>query len=429
MPEPLPAAVPERGPGGRLLLLGTLFVALLLLWAALGRLDVVSFATGEVVPQGRVKALQHLEGGIVEAILVREGSVVRKGEALLRLDSLRAVAESEEIQARIQGLRVDVARLTAEASLASEPLFPEGVAEKLPRLVEDARSLFASRLRRFRAEQAVLEAVVVQRQEELKEIRARLDSSRKSLELLESQVGISQKLLAQSLTSQMLHYDLLRQQQGLRGQIATDQAAAPRVEAAITEARGHLEQLRATFVEKAVSELSQARQNLDELAERARKFEDARQRTVLRAPVDGVVKSLGVATEGGVIQASQTVMEIVPLDDRLVIEARLPVAEIGYVHVGQRARLTLASADAALFGAIAGAVTHVSPDASVSAQGAPHYRIRILPDADRFDHHGRVYRLYPGVQVTCAILVGERSVLAYLFSPLVSSWGFALQER
>ncbi|MBF0135522.1 MAG: HlyD family type I secretion periplasmic adaptor subunit [Magnetococcus sp. DMHC-1] len=422
--------IPSRTRHARRLLYTSVGVLItLLIWAGVGRLGVVSFATGVVVPSGHVKAVQHLEGGIVEAILVTEGDVVRKGQPLLRLNPLRATSEHEELMARLQALRADMARLLADIGGAEKPLYPEDLKRQHPDLVRNSEKVFFSRRQRFQNEVRIQEAVVAQHQEGIEETRVRLENNKKAMELQGEQVKISQGLLERSLTSQMLHFDLLRQQHNLRAQIANDQASIPRIQAAITEARERLHMLKTRFVESATEDLEKARQNHDELAKRVDKFKDAQERTVLRAPVDGIVKSIAVATEGGVIQASQTVMEIVPIGDHLIIDARLPVAEIGYVRTGQKVRLTLASADAPVFGQIFGYVLHVSPDATVTSDGGSFYRIRIRPEGDRFERDGNVYQLYPGVQVACAILVGERTVLDYLLNPVWQSMRFAMQEH
>ncbi|MBF0153074.1 MAG: HlyD family type I secretion periplasmic adaptor subunit [Magnetococcales bacterium] len=414
---------------GRLLYAGFGVLLALLLWASVGRLSVVSYATGVVAPVGRIKAVQHLEGGIVEAILVTEGDVVRKGQPLMRLNPLRATSEHEEITARLHALRADMARLVADVSGTEKPTYPDDLLRQQPELVRNSEKVFLTRKRRFDNELRIQEAVVDQHQEELEEVKVRLDNNKKSMALQGEQVKISSKLLERSLTSQMLHFDLLRQQQLLHGQIEGDQASIPKIKAAIKEAKERLIMLKTRFVESSTEDLEKARQSYDELSKRASKFKDIQERTVLRAPVDGIIKSLAVVTEGGVIQGSQTVMEIVPIGDHLVVDARLPVSEIGYVRAGQKVRLTLASADAPVFGQLSGEVLQVSPDATVTPEGNSYYRIRVRPEGDRFERDGNVYRLYPGVQVACAILVGERSVLAYLLNPVLRSMRFAMQER
>ncbi|MBF0427147.1 MAG: HlyD family type I secretion periplasmic adaptor subunit, partial [Magnetococcales bacterium] len=222
--SPAPDLAAQSQSATRLLHAGSGVLIALLLWAWFGNLSVVSHAPGVVAPSGRVKAVQHLEGGIVAAILVAEGDVVRKGQPLLLLNPLRAASERDEIDTRLQALRADIARLTADIGGADRPTYPEELRQRYPELVRTSEGVFQTRKKRFNNELRIQEAVIDQHQEELEEVRVRLESNKKAMELQGEQVKISSKLLERSLTSQMLHYDLLRQQQSLRGQIASDQA-------------------------------------------------------------------------------------------------------------------------------------------------------------------------------------------------------------
>ncbi|CAK0767884.1 Membrane fusion protein (MFP) family protein [Azospirillaceae bacterium] len=338
------------------LALGAAFVA----WALICELDVVSNAVGEVSPASRVKAIQHLEGGIVAEILVEEGATVSRDQPLIRLDPVRARAEMRELSQRLIGLRLDLARLTAEVKGDASPDFSSEVELIAPDTVAAARALFESHKKRLDQDRRVQEAVVEQRRAEVVEVRQRLQANRRSLDLIGSQVSISENLLGRDLTNRMAHLDHLRQQQTLRTQIEIDQAAQPRVEAALVEARERLAAISDVAREQARRDLAQARQSYEELMQRENRYRNVEERTILRAPVDGIVKTLAVATEGGVIQPGQVVAEIVPIADRLVIEARLPLQDIGYVHPGQFVRVMLNTPDAAAFGHLDGEVTRVS---------------------------------------------------------------------
>ncbi|MGE5506559.1 MAG: HlyD family type I secretion periplasmic adaptor subunit [Actinomycetota bacterium] len=423
------AAFMAATPAQRLLAYGTALFVVLVLWSTLGRLDVVSTAVGEVMPVSRVKAVQHLEGGIVSAILVEEGARVDKGQPLVRLDPIRASSELDELAARLSALKIDIARLEVEVKGGDKFTVPPELARDAPDLAKAAVEVFDTRRRRLSHDIAGLETQVSQRQQELSEIAVRIANNRRALQLVTDQVGISENLLSRELTSRMVHLDLVRQQQTLKGQLDADQAAVPRIESTLKEARERLGSAKENFIEQARTDLADARQQLDELSQRMLKFQSAQDRTVLRAPVEGVVKSIAVATEGGVIQPGQTVLEIVPIEDKLVVEAKLPVQDIGYVRVGQSARVTLASADAAAFGHIDGTVQTVSPDATVTNDGRAFYKIRIVTDRNRFESGERIYQLYPGMQVQCGIRIGTRSVAAYLLSPWFQSLRFSFEER
>ena len=418
----------------RFLLACFVLLAALTVWAVVAPLDVVSNAQGEVTPASRVKAIQHLEGGIVQDILVEEGALVKKGQPLIRLDPLRARAEFEELQKRLTGQRIDILRLTAEIDGLDAPAFSPALEQALPDLVAQARSLFTTRHKRLGHDLKAQENLIAQRQSEQRELTQRLASTRKTLDIVASEVSISANLLRNDLTSRMAHLEFLRQQQSLLTLIESDQNALPRTEAALSEARERMGSVREAFVEQARKDLAAAQQQVSELSQRAVRFENAEERTTLRAPVDGIVKTLAVATEGGVIQPGQIVAEIVPIEDRLIIEAQLPIQDISYVHPGQSVRVTMASPDAAAFGHLDGTVIRVSPDA-VATQGnaaigaRSFYKVRIETNQNSFTMGNWHYLLYPGMQVQCSIRLGTRSVFEYLLSPWFQSLRFAFQER
>ncbi|MBF0628467.1 MAG: HlyD family type I secretion periplasmic adaptor subunit [Magnetococcales bacterium] len=420
---------PGRRATHRLFYLSVFFFGALLVWAAWSPLDVSTQAQGVVMPSSRIKAVQHLEGGIVQAILVREGEQVRRNQPLLRLDPVSTTADLDELKRRLAGLAAEIGRLVAEVEGRDEPEFPPEVSRADPGLVQTERATFLARRQRFQHEWQTLKSLITQREQEQVENRTRQENNRKILATVGDQVEISKKMMERNLTSRMTHLDLVRQKQAVEGQIASDKAAAPRIEASLREARERAESLRANFTETARKELSQARQSHDELAQRLRKLEHTSELTVVRSPVDGIVKSMAIATEGGVIQPGQTVMEIVPIEDQLVIDARLPVQEVGHVRAGQAVWVSLNAQDAVLFGRIEGRVESISPDALVTTEGATYYRIRIVTEKNRFERRERHYSLYPGVQVVCQILIGGRTVLEYLVTPWLGSFHATFQER
>ena len=430
--SPVRAEIPEddgeRGTHLFFALCTTLVVAFFA-WSYFGKLDVVSAALGEVVPSSQVKSIQHLEGGIVREILVREGDAVKQGQPLVNLEPLASGADVEELKARVTSLRTEIARLEAEVQGADAPAYPDDIRRDHPELVKQATAFFNTRRSRIRNQLAGQRQQIAQQERKIDEVTARLKNNRHRLTLLSEQIGISEQLLKERLSNRMQHLNLLKEAAGLKGIIGEDKAGLRRITSARKEALNKLGSIRDAFREKAQEDLEKKRREFEEFSNRLRKYEDSLKRTVLRSPVDGVVKTLYVVTIGGVVAPGATVADVVPAGDRLIIEARLPTQDIGYVHPGQTALVMLASADAIRFGNIEGKVVHVSPDAIDSPGGAPFYKVRIAIEKDFFERRGVKYRLLPGVQVMCSIRTGQRSVLAYLTDPFLGSFQTALRER
>jgi adhesin transport system membrane fusion protein len=428
--DDLVAPMPDAGRGTvSFILLASLFVCALGAWTWYGTLDIVSATVGEVVPGSKVRQIQHLEGGIVSDIRVQEREVVESGQILVTLDSTQIDAEVAELQSRLTSLRIDIVRLEAELAGNNAAVYPDDLVQRVPTQIEAARALMETRRKRLAAEFNVQRQLIAQRRQEIVEVSARLDTAEATRGFLDEQIEISDTLLKQNITNRMTHINLLKDLATLDGQVKEDRALLQRTHAALEEARAKLSEIAERFTEEGRSELTTARREFDELTERLRKFQDSQSRMVIRSPVAGIVKTVAVSTVGGVIRPGDVLAEIVPLDDRLVIDARMPLEDIGFVRTGQRAQITLTSADAARFGKLEGTVAGVSPDALLDDEGVPYYSVRIEPDAQGFNDGDLEYRLYPGLRVASSIVIGERRIAQYILDPYVSSMRAAMRER
>lgn len=399
------------------------------IWSSVSTLDIVSMATGEVIPSTQVKTIQHLEGGIVRKIFVREGTPVTKGQSLMKLEPTSSDADVSELQVRLRSLNVDLSRLVALTEGKDKPTFPPELMISHPLLVKQAITRFDVRRRRHRGEVQRQREAVAQRGQEIKEISTRINSSRQSLKLVNEQIKISEELMKDALTNRFQHLDLLKESRRLKGGVETDRASLERAKSALSEARAELANIQNAFDEENQNALDEARLNFGELNQRVRKFEDSLKRTLVRSPVDGVIKTLHVFTIGGVVRPGDPIADIVPAGDRLIVEAKLPTQDIGYVVAGQVAIIKLASADAMRFGGLDGKVVTVSPDTLLSPEGEPFYRVRIETDKAYFSRGKVKYNLFPGMQVMASIHTGQRTVLQYVIDPIRYAMGSAVQER
>ena len=398
-------------------------------WARIGTLDIVSVAMGEVTPSGQVKRVQHLEGGIVRKIYVRAGDRVIKDQPLVALEATVDEANVKELSMRLASLETEIVRLTAEARGRATVTFPAELTKRHPKLIDKARKLFATRHQTYLSRIAGQNQRIEQRDNETAEIRARVRNARNSLELLREKIKISDGLLEEELTNRFKHLDLLREASSLQSRIDEDAANVRRARAAKREAKQHLRQIKLARKSDARERLEKTVRERDELTERSRKFEDSLSRTVVRAPVDGIVKQLYVHTVGGVVKPGDMLAELVPVEDKLVIHAQLPIQDVGYVEIGQSVKIRLASADQMRLGSIDGRVVHISPDSIVRDDGQGYYKIHIATSRRYFERGQARYRLLPGVRVVASIQTGERTLAEYLLEPFLGAASNALRER
>ncbi len=413
-----------------------LFLALLVFtcvafvaWASIGTLDIVSLASGEVIPSSQVKRVQHLEGGIVREISVSEGQLVSPGQQLVVLEPTQSGADVRELAVRLRSLRVEIARLEAEAGGQKRPVFPADLMASNPKLVRQTLALFDNRRRAKQNRIESQKQAVIQKRQDVREISARIRNQRDSLKLVAEQIAISEELMKEDLTNRYVQLDLLKEASRLKGQNEQDLAALARARSALKEAQSQLQGIYNSFAEEAGKELESSRLEYNELSQRIDKYRDSLERTILRSPVTGIIKTLYPTTIGGVLKPGDAVVDIVPAGDKLVIEARLQTQDIGYVQAGQPALVRLASNDARRFGGLDGTVVQVSPDTLITRDGIPYYKVRIETAQDRFSRGDRQYRLFPGMQVVASIRTGSRTVLEYLAGPILVSLSGAMKER
>ena len=288
----------------------------------------------------------------------------------------------------------------------------------------------------------MLDYQCLKRQQEIKEVSARIEGAKQSLRLAKERMAISTDLLRDNLTNKFQHLELQEKAQNLENSINENREKLAGAKASLREARASLTEVKASlneaialrrslqseFKDENQKALDEARLSFGELNERIKKFEDSLMRTTVRSPIDGVIKTLHIGM-GGVLRPGDPVVDIVPAGDKLIIEAQLPTQDIGHVAVGQPAVIKLASADAMRYGSLDGNVTHVSPDTLITPEGSPFYKVRIELAKSFFERGKFRHELFPGMQVMTSIQTGERTVLQYILDPVMFRLGDAMQER
>ncbi len=426
-----------------LLALLLLFVVSFVLWADNFNLEVVSVAEGEVKPKGETKSIQHLEGGIVKEILVEEGEEVSKGNSLMILESTLSDADVKELQARQDFLKIQIIRLKAEIRESNGVRFPRQLAKNNSELIQQEKELHAARQRKLLNELKIADEKINQRKQEIneanaeiREIEARLKNNQNSLVLINEQVAISEDLLKDDLTNRYNHLNLLKESNLLKSRIEEDMAVLSRLAAVVLRQKSSVRDTRSLkkninliFSQEVHTQLEERQKEFREIRERLRKAKDNLKRTVLRSPVNGIVKKIRIVTKGGVVPPGGKVIDIIPAEGGLVVEARMPPYDIGYVSVGQKGTIKLKSSDAIRFGNVAVKVAHISPDTFADSDGSAYYKVILEPETDYFEKKSTRYNLVPGVEVVSSIHTGERSVLKYIFEPFLTSADSAFQER
>ncbi|HLN22523.1 MAG TPA: HlyD family type I secretion periplasmic adaptor subunit, partial [Patescibacteria group bacterium] len=388
-------------------------------------------ATGEVVPEGKVKLIQHLEGGIVRDIYVHDGDLVKEGQALIQLDLPVSAINRDELQVRLDGLNLTRARLLAEVE--GKPLvFPADEAKRQPALVEAERHSFEARKQNLAASLAVLDQQVLQRSLEVQELEAKQHSVASSLSIAREKLTMSTDLLKDGLTSKMEHVQLRSEVETLEGQLNTLHSSVPRAESALAETKRRVDEEKIKVNRAIEAELTDAELNLARNRELIAQASDQQRRAAITSPTDGIVKNMRQNTIGGVVRPGEPIMEIVPVHERLNIEAKVNPADRGYVAVGQPSLVKISAYDYTRYGGLAGKVVMVAADTTVGggsgADAQPFYRVVIETDKSNLGPNGEL-PITPGMQAQVDIHTGQRSVLRYLITPVLKLRHEAFRER
>jgi len=400
----------------------------MLLWAAFSPLDVASYAQGQVIPAGQLKKIQHLEGGIIRNLNVVEGQVVKAGQVIAEIEDIASGSDAGDLRSRAGALEIKSMRINAQ--LSQQALrFPPELEKNFPDFCREARQAYESGRERYASIVKTNEAKIAQRQAEIQEAKERLAGLQSRSKIIADQVKISEALIKQKLSSDYDHLQLLKEQAQIDsdrdGTIATQRRAAE----ALEEARATLATFRREEEVNLRKELQDASTELASLRERLRKPSDSYERTLVRSPVAGSIMTLYFKNRGAVVSPGGVIATLVPEGEALLIEAKLPISEVGYVHLGERARLSV-SASGSGFSTVDAKVVHVSPDSVADEKtGVSYYVVRLEPEEFAFHRGTDSYPLRPGVQVTAAIITGQRSVLALLLDPFQFRGVKPLTER
>jgi adhesin transport system membrane fusion protein len=400
-----------------------------MIWAYYGKLDIVSVADGQVIPSGKIRHIQHFEGGIIQEINISEGDEVVKDQPLIELEQVRSEASLDEIQMRIDALVIDIIRYTAIINDQQTLTFPSDIEAKHPQLVRDAQSLFSAHKNSVQSKVEKLNNIVDQKRQRIKTIASGLENKQQRLRLLEEQMSLSNELLEDNLTTRYKHIEILRNSKEIEGSIQNDTSALIEAKHALKETEANLQEEIFSFKEKTTEQLKTAKQELNEFTVRMKKFEDTMQKTVIRSPINGVIKKLYLVTRGGVVKPGDIIADIVPSEEKLIIEARLPISDIGYVQKNQSAFLQLPTSDARKYDKLPGKVINVSPDTFTDQNKRTFYNVLIESEKNYFKSGNQTHKLYPGMVLIAYIHIGNRTVLEYLLDPLMNTLSFSLQER
>jgi len=408
--------------------LATALLLVALAWASLAVLDEVTVGEGKAIPSGKVQVVQNLEGGIVTEIFVREGQMVAKGATLLRLDDTRFLSNKGESEVDRYALTAQVERLSAEAE--GRPFtVPDEIRSKAPQVAEDELALYQSRQRRLTSEKQTLNEQLRQKTQELAEFRSKVDQYRSALGLLQQELNMSSPLVGTGAISPVEILRLKQRTVEARGQLNATSLAIPRADAAVAEIKSKIQEADATFRSEAAKELNDKRTDLSKISATSIAIDDRVKRTTVVSPVRGIIKQLKVNTIGGVVQPGSDLVEIVPIEDNLLIEAKVRPQDVAFLHPGQTAMVKFSAYDYTIYGGLKAKLELIGADTVTDDKGNAFYLIQVRTDKNHLGGDNKPLLIIPGMVATVDIITGQKSVLDYLLKPVLKARTEAMRER
>ena len=398
----------------------------LIVWAALAEVDEVTKGDAKVVPSRQLQVIQALDGGVVTDIRVKEGDVVEAGQLLLKIDETRATSGVMESAAQTFSLQAKLARLKA---LAEGTTFtpPTPATDEERNVIDEERNLYENRRFELTNQIGISQQQLAQRQQELSEVRARRESASRSLDLSQQELSKTRPLLQTGAVSEVEVLRLERDVTRARGEVEQSSAQIARVQAAISEASRKIQETELSFRNDARKELSETLARLNSLNQGAVALADKVDKASVKSPVRGRVQRLLANTVGGVVQPGRDIVEIVPLDDALVLEAKVAPKDIAFIHPGQAATVKFTAYDFSVYGGLEAVVDNISPDTETDERGQQtFYVVRVKTKATNFSAK---MPIIPGMTAEVDILTGKKTVLSYLLKPVLKAKAYALRER
>ncbi len=405
-----------------------LTVTVLIGWAYFAEIDEIAKGDGDIVPSGSNQMVQNLEGGIIKEILVKEGEIVKKGQLLVKIDNLKSQSSFSTNAIKAEALEAKVIRLEAESS--GKKFKPsKSIIERIPYIINNEKSLFNINKEQLISKINALKERLSQKEQELSEARSTMYSMKASLKLINREVSMTQPMVAKGVRSRIDFLKLQREANEVKEKYDSARLSIPRLKSAIKE-------VKSTITETTLIARSEARQQLNAALSELKGYkasstalEDQVTRTLVTAPMSGIIQKMFIHTVGGVIQPGADILEIVPTDSVLMVSISIKPSDIAFIYFGQKAIVKFTAYDFAIYGGLEGEVVLISPDTAKDENGETFYQVRIKTNKNYLIRDNKKLKIIPGMTVTADIITGRKTILDYILKPILKTKQYTFTER
>jgi len=406
-----------------------LFFVVFVLWASFATLDETARGEGQIVPAGEVQVIQNLEGGIVDAFMFKEGDLVKKGDVIMRLRDVGAQSDLGTNEAKYMGLLAATIRLQAEVDGKASLDFPDDIMKKSPQSITEELNAFRANREKLQGQVSVLEQQLSQRKQEVSELTTKSSDLAGVIRLSQQEKDMTAPLVAKGSAPRI---ELIQLERGIREkqtELNGVRAAIPRAQSAIAEAQARIGEMKKSFIAEAQTELTAKTAELNTVKQSLGALEDKKDRTDIRSPVNGTIKDFKINTVGGVVRSGDPIAEIVPVDDNLLVEAKIRPSDIARLRPGLPAMVKITAYDFTIYGGLKGEVDNISADTIKNEKGEFFYRVKVRTKENSLKRKGEILPIIPGMVATVDIQTGKKTVMEYLMKPFLKTVENSMNEK
>jgi len=403
-------------------------IASFLLWAGLTKIDEIARGQGTVIPSGQNQVVQNLEGGIISEIAVTEGQIVKQGDLLLRIRNIQSLSTAQSSTIRSQGLQAKIQRLNAQLSGEDFEVDLSVEDENLKHFLASEQRLFEINQRQFESKISAIDEQLVQKKSELTDAKQIVKHQESSLEMIHEEIQMTAPMVERGVRSRVDFLQLQRQSNQATQELNSAKLSIVRLNAEIEELQLKRKQTRQEYESTTQEQLNETQVQLQEVMAQLEGLSDQVLRTNVTAPQNGVVKKLFVNTIGGAVKPAEDLVEIVPTDNKLLVEVKIKPSDIAFIYHGQKAIVKFSAYDFAIYGGLEGKVVGISPD-TITQEDETYYLVRVETTKNFIERNGSELKIIPGMIADVDILTGKKSILDYILKPILKTTQYTFTER
>jgi adhesin transport system membrane fusion protein len=417
-----------------------------LIWAYFSALQQVTSGTGKVIPSTQVQIIQSLDGGVLQKLFVQEGMQVKKNQPIASIDDTRFRSDFAEQKQEVDSLRANVIRLRAELSSIlignntqwqrqieinkNIPVYPKDLEQNAQLLVVRQKEEYSERLDNLINQLAIQEQKIQQKEQEVEELNSKISTLQISYKIANKELDLTKPLAEKNIVSKIELYKLERSVNDLKGELNAVQLLSPKLKSALQESILNRRETVLVYRSETRAELNELQNKLSRINESQVGAQDKVTKALILSPVVGTIKTIKINTLGGVVKPGETIAEIVPTEDKLMIEAKIKPRDIGFIYPGLPAVVKITAYDFARYGGLTGTVEHISADTTLDEDGNSFYLIRVRTQASSIKNkQGDEMPIIPGMLTQVDVITGKRTILEYILNPILRANEAALRER